>query len=149
MRGLSYIYAITETQFHSNPMIKKNIPFDFVFDYLVPLEPIVKPMFGLWAIYVNEKIMLILRQREDVPETNGVWIATNQEHHKSLRTDLPSIRSISNYSGGIKETEWQVIPAEAGDFEVSVRKVCELIKNGDNRIGRLPRPGKVKSQNNI
>jgi hypothetical protein len=128
-------------------MSRKDIPFDFVFDYLVPLEPIVKPMFGLWAIYVNEKIVLILRQRKDLPETNGVWIATNLEHHKSLKSDLPSLCSISTYSNGIKETEWQVLPADADDFEVSVRKVCELIKHNDYRIGRIPKPPQNKAKN--
>jgi hypothetical protein len=127
-------------------MSRKNIPFDFVFDYLMPLEPIVKPMFGLWAIYVNEKIMLILRQRKDFPDTNGVWIATNLEHHKSLKKELPSMCSISTYSNGIKETEWQVLPADADDFEVSVLKVCELIKHSDHRIGRIPKPRQNKSK---
>jgi len=103
-------------------------------------------MFGLWAIYVTKQIMLILRQRQDFPETNGVWIATNQEHHKSLKSDLPSLCSISIYLGGIRETEWQVLPFDADDFESSVRKVCELIKHGDHRIGRIPIPRQSKAK---
>jgi hypothetical protein len=112
----------------------------------MPLDLTVKPMFGLWAIYVNEKIMLILRQRQDFPDTNGVWIATNPEHHRSLKKDLPSLRTISTYSGGIKESEWQVLPGDTDDFEVSVRKVCELIKHGDHRIGRIPIPRQNKAK---
>ena len=127
-------------------MSRKNIPFEFVFDYLMPLEPLVKPMFGLWAIYLNEKIVLILRQRKDFPDTNGVWIATSLEHHKSLKSDMPSLRSISTYSDGIKETEWQVLPADADDFEISVRKVCDLIKHSDHLIGRIPKPRKNKAK---
>jgi hypothetical protein len=126
---------------------RKNIPFDFVFDYLMPLDVIVKPMFGMWAIYVNKKIMLILRQRQNFPETNGVWIATNQAHHKSLKRDLPSLCSISTYSDGIRETEWQVLPVDTDDFEYSVRKVCELIKRNDHRIGRIPIPRQSKARN--
>jgi hypothetical protein len=126
-------------------MNRKNIPFDFVFDYLVPLDLVVKPMFGLWAIYVNEKIMLILRQRKNNPATNGVWIATSPEHHKSLRTDLSSLCSIPAYSKGIMETEWQFLPVHAAGFEASVRKVCALIRHGDQRIGRIPKPGKIKA----
>jgi hypothetical protein len=79
-------------------MTRKNIPFNFVFNYLVPLDVTVKPMFGLWEIYVNGKIMLILRQRQDLPEINGVWIGTNKEHHKSLKSDLPSLCPVSGYS---------------------------------------------------
>jgi hypothetical protein len=127
-------------------MAKKNIPFEFVLDYLIPLDVTVKQIFGLWAIYVNEKIMLILRDRKDNPDSNGVWIATNQEHHMSLKIDLPSLRSISIYSDGITETEWQVIPVGTDDFEASVRKVCELIKHNDHRIGRIPEPHKPKQK---
>ncbi|HYV95392.1 MAG TPA: hypothetical protein VE978_26700 [Chitinophagales bacterium] len=127
-------------------MTRKNIPFDFVFDYLMPLDVTVKPMFGLWAIYMNEKIMLILRQRNDHPETNGVWIATNREHHKSLRSDLPSLHSISAYSKDTVETEWQMIPVDKDDFEASVRKVCELIKHGDHRIGRISQSRQSKAK---
>jgi hypothetical protein len=125
-------------------MTKKNIPFDFVLDYLIPLDVTVKQLFGLWAIYVNEKIMLIIRQQVDYPDSNGVWIATNQEHHKSLKIELPSLRSITIFSDGILETEWQVIPVDADDFEASVRKVCELIKHNDHRIGRIPKPRQPK-----
>lgn len=119
-------------------MTRKNIPFEFVIDYLTPLEITVKPMFGLYAIYVNEKIMLVLRERKDHADTNGVWVATNKEHHKSLKTDLPSLRSFSIYAKAIKETEWQLLPVDADDFEASVKKVCDLIKRGDPRIGRIP-----------
>jgi hypothetical protein len=122
-------------------MTKKNIPFSFVFEYLLPLVPAVKPMFGLWAIYVHEKIVLILRQRPDLPGTNGVWIATSSEHHASLKIDLPAICSIAGYSSVIKESEWQMIAENIDDFETSVRKVCELIVQGDERIGRWPKPG--------
>jgi len=136
-------------------MTKATIPFEFVFDYLVPLEITAKPMFGLFALYIHEKIVLILRQKKVNPEINGVWIATKPEHHKSLKNDFPSIRSISTNADSITETEWQLIPADTDDFEKSVIKVCEFIKHGDTRIGRIPKPRKRKatikttSKNNI
>ena len=120
-------------------MTRKKIPFDFVLDYLFSLNFTVKQMFGMFAIYVDKKIMLILRKRSDHPETNGVWVATSSEHHKSLKKEIPSLRSISIYSKGLRETEWQVIPEDAEAFESHVMKVCELIKNGDRRIGRIPK----------
>ena len=86
--------------------------------------------------------MLVLRERKDHADTNGVWVATNKEHHKSLKSDLPSLRSFTIYAKAIKETGWQLLPADADDFEASVIKVCELIKHGDPRIGRLPTPKK-------
>ena len=99
-------------------------------------------MFGLYAIYIDEKIVLVLRDRKDQPETNGVWVATNKEHHKSLKDELPSLRSFSIYSKAVKETGWQMLPVDSDDFETSVIKLCELIKRGDQRIGRVPKPGK-------
>lgn len=128
-------------------MTRKNIPFEFVLDYLAPLEVTIKPMFGLYAIYVNEKIVLVLRERKDHADTNGVWVATNKEHHESLKNDLPSLRPFSIYSKAVKETEWQLLPADADDFEGSVIKVCELIKHGDQRIGSIPAPGIRKKVN--
>ena len=127
-------------------MTKKNSPFEFVFDYLAPLEVTVKPMFGLFALYVNEKIVLVLREGGDHADTNGVWVATNKEHHKSLKGDLPSLRSFYIYSKAIKETEWQLLPVDSDDFESSVIKVCELIKRGDPRIGRIPKPAQSKTK---
>ena len=126
-------------------MIKKDIPYEFVFDYLTPLDVTIKPMFGLWAIYINEKIVLALRDRKEFPDSNGVWVATSQEHHKSLKSEFPSLRSFTIFSKAIKETEWQMLPVDADDFEASVIKVCELIKRNDNRIGKIPKPKQKKN----
>ncbi len=125
-----------------NIMMRKNIPFDFIFDYLITLDIKTKPMFGLWAIYLDDKIMLILRQRDKNQEMNGVWIATSQEFHNSLRKDIPSLTSITPNT--LEDTEWQLIPENHPDFETSVRKACELILNHDIRIGRIPKPKKKK-----
>jgi hypothetical protein len=122
----------------------KTIPFDFVLEQLYALDPIVKPMFGCHAVYVKDKIMLILRHREDFPGDNGVWIATTSEHHESLWRDFPSMRSIGMF--GEKITGWQNLPYEAGDFEESVLRMCELIRRKDTRIGKIPKPRKKKKQ---
>src|SRR5262245_43770907 len=77
---------------------KKTIPFDFVLDYLAPLDVSVKPMFGAYGVYVGSKIVLILRSRKDHPDANGVWLATSGEHHESLRKHFPYMRSISLFT---------------------------------------------------
>jgi len=38
-------------------------------------------MFGCLAVYVKEKIVLILRDRRDETADNGVWLATTEDHH--------------------------------------------------------------------
>lgn len=119
-------------------MAAKKIPFRFVVDYLATVDVEIKPMFGMFALYVNEKIMLILRERKNNSKKNGVWIATKPEHHKSLKADLPSMDSISDFSSSKKkESEWQILPSSADDFEASVIKVCSMIVKRDPRIGRI------------
>ena len=127
-------------------MVRKNIPFDFVFDYLMALKVTVKPMFGVFTIYVNKRMVMALRQREDHRETNGVWVAAEHEHLNSLKKELPSLQAISFFTKDNKETAWQVIPVDSGDFEETVRKVCELIVQGDPRIGKMPKPRKRKNK---
>ena len=113
------------------------LPFTFVFDYLYPKEPVVKPMFGCHALYLGKKIYLILRRRSTHKSINGVWIATNREHHESLRKLMPSMRSIDIL--GRDPTNWQVIPETSADFESSVIAACDLVKKGDPRIGVMPK----------
>lgn len=105
------------------------------------MAPRVNPMFGCHAVYVEEKIVLILRERESAPESNGVWLCTTVEHHDSLRAEFPSLTSISVLSDGV--TGWQLLPATAPDFEESVFRVCELILSGDSRIGKVPKAKRV------
>jgi hypothetical protein len=119
--------------------MKKKIPFDFVFEYLEPLPYVVKPFFGCFSVYLADKIMLILRDRTDHTEANGVWIATSQEDHASLKKVFPSMRSISIFTDGSAETAWQMIPVDAADFESSVVELCNLVRRGDKRIGRVPK----------
>ena len=123
------------------------VPFDFVVESLMPLHPRVKPMFGAFALYVGEKIMMILRKKESHEEANGVWIATSSEHHVSLKKEFPNMCSVYLLSDGKAETEWQMLPLSADDFESSVMKVCEFILKGDKRIGRVPKVRKGKKKN--
>lgn len=120
--------------------IPKTIPFNFVIENLFALDPIIKSMFGAYAIYVGNKIVLILRDKKD--EDSGVWIATVPEHHASLKKEFPIMRSIKIFGSG--ETAWQVLPMEEDDFETSVNRACDLILKGDIRIGKIPKPKKKK-----
>jgi len=114
----------------------KTIPFDFVLEALFAADPQVRPMFGGYAIYVNEKIVLMLRKRDTYPHDNGVWVATSHTHHESLRKELPSMRTIRLF--GQPESGWQNLPEEAPDFEETVMHACRLILKGDERIGKVP-----------
>jgi hypothetical protein len=123
---------------------RKQAPHQFVLDALAQLSPFTRPMFGCLAIYVGEKIVLILRDRPSYPKDNGVWLATTQDHHESLRGDFPSMRSIALF--GEKVTSWQVLPSDAPDFEESALRACDLVIAGDPRIGKIPNSQKRKAK---
>jgi hypothetical protein len=114
---------------------KAKIPFEFVLEALADVMPWTRPMFGCTAVYVEEKIVFALRDKKDGDD--GVWVATTKEHHGSLRRELPSLRSIAVLGPG--ETGWQVLPADACDFDESVLRACALVRAGDPRIGKVPK----------
>jgi hypothetical protein len=103
-------------------------------------------MFGCLAIYVGEKIVLILRDKPSAPADNGVWLATTEEHHASLRREFPNMRSIRVL--GKKVTGWQILPAGAPDFEETALRACDLVAAGDPRIGKVPGARRASTQNN-
>ena len=118
------------------PKHRKPVPHAFVLDALSPLSPCTRPMFGCLAIYVNDKIVLILRDKPKNTADNGVWLATAEEHHQSLRREFPNMRSIQLLRKPV--TGWQLLPVDAPDFESSALRACELVLAGDPRIGKIP-----------
>jgi hypothetical protein len=126
-----------ETRDLSTSMRRKTVPYAFVLDALTAIAPRTRSMFGCLAIYAGDKIVLALRDRPDRPEDNGVWLATTIEHHASLRDEFPKMRSIQLL--GKETTGWQLLPADAPDFEQSALRACELVLKGDRRIGKAPK----------
>jgi hypothetical protein len=128
--------------FRNDPLFRvkprKRVPHEFVLEALAGLEPRTNAMFGCLAVYVGEKIVLILRDKRDhTAPDDGVWLATTQDHHESLRKDFPNMRSITVL--GKEVTGWQVLPADAPDFEAAALRACELVAAQDPRIGKIPK----------
>jgi hypothetical protein len=115
---------------------RRIVPHEFVLDAIASLSPETRPMFGCLAVYVEDKIVLVLRDKRDQTADNGVWLATTEEHHESLRRDFPNMRSIQVL--GKEVTGWQVLPADAPDFEEAALRACEFIVARDPRIGKVP-----------
>jgi hypothetical protein len=115
---------------------RKAVPHEFVLDAIAALSPETHPMFGCLAVYVEDKIVLALRDKRDNTADNGVWLATTKEHHESLRREFTSMRSVQVL--GKEITGWQVLPADAPDFEEMALHACELIVARDPRIGKVP-----------
>ena len=106
------------------PKHRKPIPHAFVLDAIATLSPYTRPMFGCLAIYVKDKIVLILRDKPTNTADNGVWLATTQEHHQSLRREFQNMRSIHVLGKAV--TGWQVLPVDSPDFESASLRACEL-----------------------
>jgi hypothetical protein len=116
---------------------RKKVPYEFVLEALADLSPRTNPMFGCLAVYVGDKIVLVLREKAGPSPDNGVWLATTIDHHESLRRDFPNMRSIEVLGKAV--TGWQVLPADAPDFEEAALRACELVIAGDPRIGKVPK----------
>jgi hypothetical protein len=130
-----------DTLFATKP--RKTVPHAFVLDAIAALSPTTRSMFGCLAVYVADKIVLILRDKRGETADNGVWLATTEEHHGSLRREFPNMRSIQVL--GKKVTGWQVLPADAPDFEEAAMRACELVAARDPRIGKVPGSRRAKT----
>jgi hypothetical protein len=129
---------------------RKPVPHEFVLDAIASLSPYTRPMFGCLAVYVKDKIVLILRDKREKKADNGVWLATTEEHHQSLHREFPNLRSIQVL--GKPVTGWQVLPADAPDFEEAALRACELVLAGDPRIGKVPgsrRPASSRAKGSV
>jgi hypothetical protein len=96
-------------------------------------------MFSGFAVYVGEKIVLMLRDSLKHPEDNGVWLVFSETANladPSIRQDFPSLRLIGLLGGKIDH--WRLIPADSPTFESEALQACELLLKHDARFGRIP-----------
>jgi hypothetical protein len=121
----------------------KPVPHEFVLEAIASVAPVTRPMFGCLAVYVGEKIVLVLRDSRKTPADNGIWLATTVEHHESLRREFPRMRSIRVL--GKEPTGWQVLPADDPEFEAAAMRACALVLARDARIGKLPKTHSSRS----
>jgi hypothetical protein len=114
----------------------------------------VHPMFGSHALYVDEKIVFILRKKGN-PETirdDGVWVAlANPECGPALNRQFPDLREIEMFKdrGHKAFSAWLNLPETEDGFEEAALAMCQLVAKGDSRIGKVPKPrskGKKRPQ---
>ncbi len=79
-------------------------------------------------------MVLVLRDRQDEPQDNGIWVAFEPPHQASLKKTFPALRPIS-VMGSAKG--WLNLPKEHDDFEALALRVCALLADGDSRIGKV------------
>jgi hypothetical protein len=118
---------------------RRSAPYPFILEALAPLEPEVRPMFSGFAVYVGDKIVLMLRDSPKHPEDNGVWIVFSETANLAdpgIRRDFPSLRLIKLLGGKI--AHWRLVPADSPTFESETLHACELLLKHDARFGRVP-----------
>ena len=117
--------------------VKKQLPFPFVLEELASLRPNIKRMFGFTHVYLDDKLLLSLRDSPKQPGTNGIWLYTTMEHIESLAKEFPQLPRRQLWRS--KTNAWVILASRLEDFEEYAFKACELILNGDQRIGRISR----------
>jgi hypothetical protein len=113
----------------------KKIPFGFVLDELEPIRPRIKRAFGFTYVYLDGKLLCGLRKSAKLPSCNGLWLFTTTEHIDSLGREFPELPRRYLWRSGKKA--WVILAAKLAFFEEYAFKACELMLNGDRRVGRF------------
>ena len=113
----------------------KKIPFGFVLEELEPIRPRVKRAFGFTYVYLDGKLLCGLRKSAKLPSCNGLWLFTTTEHIDSLGREFPDLPRRYLWRSGKKA--WVILVAKLAFFEEYAFKACELMLNGDRRVGRV------------
>jgi hypothetical protein len=116
---------------------RSELPFPFVIDELFSLRPTVKQAFGFTYVYLDDKLLCGLRNSKKQPGCNGLWLFTTTEHLESLGKEFPDLSRRYLWRSG--KNAWVILPSKLCEFEEYAFKACELMLNGDKRVGRLTR----------
>ncbi len=115
---------------------RKPIPFEFVLDWLMPLGPETRLMFGSTAVYVDDRIVLILRERGDTDD--GVWVVYDVAFEDEVLGLLPRLKVIDLFENKVKG--WKKLAVSDDAFEGDVERLCSFLLAGDKRFGKVPKP---------
>lgn len=92
-------------------------------------------MMGAYVLEMENKILFYLRDKENQPEYNGVFVATQPQFYDTLLQEIHTSQMEVDIDGVAHS--WLFISEDLDDFEQKVKIACELIKNGDVRIGKI------------
>jgi hypothetical protein len=96
-------------------------------------------MFSGFAVYLADRIVLMLRNHNKSPKDNGVWLVLSESTSPAdpeIRREFPSIRSIELLGNKIRH--WLLIPCDSPSFETEALHACDLLLHHDPRLGRIP-----------
>jgi hypothetical protein len=111
------------------------VPYEFTLQKLYPVRPKIKIIGWLWLVPKQQTHYLFKRTRTLMPEFNGVYIATVPEFYEELQKEIHTSRMEFDFDGS--KNSWIFISEDLPDFEQKVELACELVKQGDERIGKV------------
>ena len=128
-----------------NQTSRSPIPFPFIIEELASLRPTVKKVFGFTHVYLDDRLLFSLRDATKQLGSNGMWLYTTSEHIDNLGSEFPNLPRRQLWRSG--KNAWVVLASRLEDFEEHALRACELILQGDRRIGRVSR--KTVSDNSL
>jgi hypothetical protein len=119
----------------------KAVRAEHAFEWLA--EPLLdEPTFQLKAWFGGRTIMLHGRHQLFLTTQGepwqGVLVCTYHEHQDSLRHDIPSLLSHPVLK------KWLYLPETCETFEQDAKRLAQLARKQDSRLGILPSPRKKK-----
>jgi hypothetical protein len=102
---------------------------------------VLKAWFGGRTIMLHGRHQLFLTAQGE--PWQGVLVCTYHEHQESLRAEFPALQQHPVLK------KWLYLPEALDSFEREARRLVQLVRARDPRIGILPSPRKKKAQKKI
>ena len=124
---------------------RKPAPHEFVLDAIASPSPYTHPMFGRLPVYLKDKIVLFYATKPQSPRITEYGSRPRRNaSHDSLLQEFRNFRSIRILEKSV--TGWQVLPADAPDFESAALRACDLVLAEYPRIGKVPEGRRAKTR---
>ncbi|MBS0663515.1 MAG: hypothetical protein JSR48_09630 [Verrucomicrobia bacterium] len=122
--------------------VKVEHPLQWLAEPLVD-EPtfVLKSWFGGRTIMLHGKPHLFLTTQGE--PWQGVLVCTYHEHHPSLLAEFPSLQQHPVLG------KWLYLPEASETFERDAKRLVQLVRDNDPRLGILPSPRKKKAAKKI
>ena len=104
---------------------------------LTPLRPTLTRAFGFTYVYLDDVLLCGLRNSTKQLGSNGVWLFSTTEHVDNLAREFPGLSRRYVWKSG--KNAWIILASRLEHFEEYAFKACEMMLDGDRRIGRLSR----------
>ncbi|MEI6322704.1 MAG: hypothetical protein WCP60_06345 [bacterium] len=103
-----------------------------------PLESdatfVLRAMFGTKAVYLEGRLIFCFAAKTE--PWSGVLVATDRQHHPSMISEIPALTPHPILS------KWLYLSESFDSFEREARHLIILAKQGDGRLGVVPRQKK-------